>query len=92
MNWVCTVLNDKMEEGTEEDKGSIAKQCGDEKPEVALCSQCSVCSAPAADHLHYGADSCYSCRPVGHGFATHVLTQSKVKLQSKCLVFAFVTD
>ena len=29
---------------------------------VALSSQCSVCSAPAADHLHYGAISCYSCR------------------------------
>ena len=25
-------------------------------------ASCSVCSAPAAIHLHYGAISCYSCR------------------------------
>ena len=29
---------------------------------LLLASQCSVCGAPAADHLHYGALSCYSCR------------------------------
>ena len=29
---------------------------------VPLTSQCSVCTAPAAEHRHYGAVSCYSCR------------------------------
>ena len=29
---------------------------------VPLTSQCSVCTAPAAEHKHYGAVSCYSCR------------------------------
>merc|ERR1711892_633086 len=28
----------------------------------AMTSCCSVCSAPSASHLHYGAVSCYSCR------------------------------
>ena len=27
-----------------------------------LHASCSVCSSPAAPHLHYGAISCYSCR------------------------------
>jgi uncharacterized Zn finger protein (UPF0148 family) len=27
-----------------------------------LKAECSVCSSPAAAHLHYGAISCYSCR------------------------------
>ena len=29
---------------------------------ICLQASCSVCSAPAAIHLHYGAISCYSCR------------------------------
>ena len=89
MNWVCTVLNDKMEEGTEEDKGYIAKQSGDEKPEVALSSQCSVCSAPAADHLHYGAVSCYSCRSVDTRvcYSRGSTVQSKTTKQMSCFRF-----
>jgi len=34
----------------------------DKKEDVSLTSVCSVCSSPAAPHLHYGAVSCYSCR------------------------------
>ena len=34
----------------------------DEEGGVPLTSQCSVCTAPAAEHKHYGAVSCYSCR------------------------------
>jgi len=32
------------------------------KEDDSLTSVCSVCSSPAAPHLHYGAVSCYSCR------------------------------
>ena len=34
----------------------------DDEGGVPLTSQCSVCTAPAAEHRHYGAVSCYSCR------------------------------
>ena len=30
--------------------------------ESSLLALCTVCSGPAATHIHYGAISCYSCR------------------------------
>jgi len=32
------------------------------KKQQKLSRKCSVCSGPAASHVHYGAVSCYSCR------------------------------
>merc|ERR1712130_305049 len=32
------------------------------KKQQKLSRNCSVCSGPAASHVHYGAVSCYSCR------------------------------
>ena len=40
----------------------------DEEGGVPLTSQCSVCTAPAAEHRHYGAVSCYSCRSISHTY------------------------
>eukprot|EP00092_Neocalanus_flemingeri_P012947 GFUD01013946.1.p1 GENE.GFUD01013946.1~~GFUD01013946.1.p1 ORF type:complete len:796 (+),score=184.42 GFUD01013946.1:66-2453(+) len=42
----------------EEDDSSKLKK----RPATALTLVCGVCSAPAPDHLHFGAHSCYSCR------------------------------
>merc|ERR1711970_722170 len=32
------------------------------RPPAPLNLKCGVCSAPAPDHLHFGAHCCYSCR------------------------------
>merc|ERR1711892_1463922 len=32
------------------------------RPPAPLNLTCGVCSAPAPDHLHFGAHTCYSCR------------------------------
>ena len=40
----------------------------DDEGGVPLTSQCSVCTAPAAEHIHYGAVSCYSCRWISNTY------------------------
>ena len=53
-----------MEDGIHVDlvKEIVGGKGVDEEGRVPLTSQCSVCTAPAAEHKHYGAVSCYSCR------------------------------
>ena len=55
----------RMEEGLHVDsvkKEVVGGKKMDDEGGVPLTSQCSVCTAPAAEHRHYGAVSCYSCR------------------------------
>ena len=49
---------------SDEEAAKEGGQGGDKEggKEEALAAECSVCSSPAAAHLHYGAVSCYSCR------------------------------
>merc|ERR1711915_624149 len=51
----------KQSNGDDEkaDKRTGYREAADESN---LLAQCSVCSGPAATHVHYGAISCYSCR------------------------------
>ena len=54
-----------MEDGVNVDpvkKEVVGGKKMDEEGGVPLTSQCSVCTAPASEHRHYGAVSCYSCR------------------------------
>ena len=53
-----------MEDGIPVDpvKEEVVGKNANEEGGVPLTSQCSVCTAPAAEHRHYGAVSCYSCR------------------------------
>ena len=59
------VTSRKMEESQidQERKEDGEKDMLEEEEDgTFLTSQCSVCTGPAADHRHYGAVSCYSCR------------------------------
>jgi len=42
--------------------GEVEDEKLSENATIPLNCVCSVCQGPAADHLHYGAISCYSCR------------------------------
>eukprot|EP00092_Neocalanus_flemingeri_P024863 GFUD01026959.1.p1 GENE.GFUD01026959.1~~GFUD01026959.1.p1 ORF type:complete len:871 (+),score=185.18 GFUD01026959.1:91-2703(+) len=56
----------------EEDDSSKLKK----RPATALTLVCGVCSAPAPDHLHFGAHSCYSCRAFFRRTAQRMIVKS----------------
>ena len=58
-------VSSRMEDGINVDpvkKEVVGREKMGDEGGVPLTSQCSVCTAPAAEHKHYGAVSCYSCR------------------------------
>ena len=60
-NFISSYMADSEQDGPVS-KGIVGRERVDEEGGVPLTSQCSVCTAPAAEHKHYGAVSCYSCR------------------------------
>ena len=56
----------RMEEGSHVDpvnkKDGVREMVDECGGGASLTSQCGVCGAPASEHRHYGAVSCYSCR------------------------------
>ncbi|XP_023338548.1 estrogen receptor [Eurytemora carolleeae] len=66
------------------EKSSVQKK---NKNQNELRSSCGICGAPAADHLHYGAFCCYSCRAFfrrsGHRVYKCVRSTDDCKIESK---------
>jgi len=51
-----------MENVSDEAMDSSANVTKKKRRPTSLCIECPVCGGPAPDHLHFGGQSCYSCR------------------------------
>eukprot|EP00092_Neocalanus_flemingeri_P018610 GFUD01020154.1.p1 GENE.GFUD01020154.1~~GFUD01020154.1.p1 ORF type:complete len:460 (+),score=117.03 GFUD01020154.1:43-1422(+) len=51
-----------IDPGSDEAQGLSADGMKKKRRPANLCIECPVCGGPAPDHLHFGGQSCYSCR------------------------------
>jgi len=54
--------NRKLNQATNNQEDEEEDKKMKKRPATVLTLICGVCSAPAPDHLHFGAHTCYSCR------------------------------